>query len=639
MFKLNAPATVFSLWLYSGNPGYHVMTGIYSGTAGSIGSLIVSSSPQTMVIGWNGFSITPTYLNPGTYWLAYDYQATGFTVYEASAPSTIANTLAYSNGTVSFGTTMPANMPITITYDSSSPLAYDSIYAVYCDAPTFTPTASNTFTPSFTVTITPTPTNSLTPTDTGTLTPNTPSPTNTYTITLTPTNTITFTITPTPNMSLTPDCGALAVIFGDTSLTGSPVTAGYSGEMHASRYTMPSDGTVETISLYVLPADVGYKANVALYNNDATGVSMTTLVAQSGTTVAPFQILTAGWNVFKIPNSPVTAGDYWLAYIFSSAPVTNYSLLQPSTSVQLRSFAFVGNGILPNSWFYPVSATSWSPTYLDYIQEPIYASYCPGVVYTHTYTPTLTPTLSPTFTNTVSPTLTGTLTPNTPTFTITQTYTPTINLSLTPDCGAAAVSFGNAVITGTPGTSYYSSEMWATRYTMPSSGTVETISLYVPPADAGVQANVALYTNNAATTTIGNLVNQSGPAPQILSAGWNVFPIPNSPVTAADYWLAYIFNTNPTPSPTPPPGYSIVYQSTAAPVSNTMAYALTPTSWTYPYALPSSTPTWPITYINNLQQPIYANYCPGTVNTNTPTNSPTVTPTSTVSNTATNSPT
>src|ERR1019366_5541318 len=157
--------------------------------------------------------------------------------------------------------------------------------------------------------------------------------------------------------------------------------------------------------------------------------------------------------------------------------------------------------------------------------DPIYASYCPGVFNTNTptpsdtSTPSYTPTLSPTFTFTSTPTITGTILTNTPTFTGTQTYTPTLNLSLTPDCGASAVSFGCDNITPTPIYVSYASEWWSTRYTMPSNGTVETISLYAPPGDAGYQANVAMFANNAATTTIGNLINQSA-SPQVLTSGW-----------------------------------------------------------------------------------------------------------------------
>ncbi len=143
------------------------MAGIYGGAASAIGGVTVSSAPQASIVGWNGIPITPTYLAAGNYWLAYSYNTVaGYTVFNTT--STTAGAFAFTDGVVPFGT-MPANMPATISYDATGSAISDAIYAVYCDAPTNTPTPSNTPTYSKTPTLSPTATITSTPTNTGTV--------------------------------------------------------------------------------------------------------------------------------------------------------------------------------------------------------------------------------------------------------------------------------------------------------------------------------------------------------------------------------------------------------------------------------------------------------------------------------------
>ena len=96
------------------------------------------------------------------------------------------------------------------------------------------------------------------------------------------------------------------------------------------------------------------------------------------------------------------------------------------------------------------------------------------------------------------------------------------------------------------------------------------MSLYATALSVGSTAEVALYTNNAATTTMGSLVAWS--TTQILTAGWNVFQVNSAPVTAGDYWLAYIFAA--------PVSYGFVYQ-VSTPGVNTLAYTNAVSSWTF----------------------------------------------------------
>lgn len=468
MFTLSKPASVYSLWLYCPAANIQVMAGIYSGPASNIGGLVVSSAPQTTLVGWNGISITPTYLGPGDYWLAYSYNVTGQYVY--STTSTTANALAYTSGPITFSTgTLPGSMPATVSYDSTSPYASDTIYAVYCDAPTATATPSNTPTNTPTVTI------SFTPTTTGTIFTNTPSSTKTLSPTFTQTATNTLTLTNTPNPSLTPDCGAAATFFGEAVTVGSsPQTVIPATGMIAFLYNLPQSGTVETMSVYLPSQDANlFYVEPAIYTNNQSTTTMGNLLAQAVT----YQISEAGWNTFKVPNTPLAAGNYWLAYAYSG-PVSVLNIVEDYYGGTSNVYAYSSPLA---SWTLPANGSGVTE-YGNSFYEPIIANYCPGTV--NAYTPTSTPTFTATFT----PTSTGTIFTSTPTPTSTSTLTATPNPSLTPSCGASALLFGDTNATATPVGATFDAEMWASRYTMPSDGTVETISLYAPPADAGFLA-------------------------------------------------------------------------------------------------------------------------------------------------------
>jgi fimbrial isopeptide formation D2 family protein len=595
MFTLNTPATVYSLWLESGNAGISVVTGIYQGAASNIGNLIVQSAPQPVLNGWNGFPITPTYLNAGNYWLAYMYNTTSYDVYDTS--STKADTLAYTSASVTFST-MPGTFP-TPSYDTPpantqtpNSYSYDSIYAVYCAAPTLTPTPSNTPTYSNTPTSSPTLTVTFTPTNTGTIFTNTPSPTNTLTPTLTPSVTNTFTPTNTPNPSLTPDCGAAAVSFGDTDTCCEASTVISTTAMRACRYTLSQSGTVETMAMYLPAQDAGlFYMEVGLYTNNSSTTQIGSLLTESVT----YQTSVAGWNLFQVPAVQVTAGDYWLAYLYSG-PVSSFAIISQTLAPSgndLPSGLSSANYSPLGTFAFPASGSVTQ--YVADFYEPIVANLCPG------YVSTSTPTNSPTITLTPSPTPTA-----------------------TSPCGASATYFGSTNTSGGAIT-LQSEELLAYANSLPVDGTVYGISLYATAYDANDLAEVALYSSQG--TTMGALIADANP--QTLTAGWNNFSLPASPVTAGNYWLTYLFQA--------PVGYSIVYQTPTPGVTPpTLAYDLGVTTTVFP----ASAASWgaSLAYTNTILGPIVANYCPGSINTATPTNSPTLTPTSTISATPTNSP-
>ena len=598
MFSLNVPATVYSIWLESA-AGYHVMTGIYGGSVSNIGGVTVSSAPQTTVAGWNGFPITPTYLPNGTYWLAYSVNSVSYNYWTATSVNP--NYWAYTDTAFTFGT-MPSAMPGPVTYDSTTPYISDSIYAVYCNAPTNTATPSKTPSSTPTPTIPQTPTGTFTPTNTGS--PDTPTesftPTSTATPTpsFTPTLTPTFTCTATPNLSLTPDCGAAATFFGDMNTTGGPVTAVSDLAFRACRYTLNESGTVETMSLYLPAQDAGeYYVTVAIYANGASMV-VGSLLTQAVT----YQTSVAGWNAFQVTPYPLTAGDYWLAYMYSGSSPSTFALdyqssPPPGAPTSGNTACNFGPPPAGSGFTFPASG-SFIPTsplpptpgayYATSFYEPIVANLCPG------YVSTSTPTNSPTMTATLSPTPTA-----------------------TSPCGASATYFGNTNTSGAT-TVLQPVEMRACRYTIPINGTVYAISLYASASVTGL-GEVALYSDQGGT--MGTWITDSGDNPQTLTPGWNIFPVTATPVTAGAYWLTYLYDS--------PVSYSVVYQTTGG--TNTLAYDTAVTTGVWPVTASS----WPISYANNFQEPIIADYCPGSINTPTPTNSPTLTPTFTVSNTST----
>src|SRR5579871_3774331 len=536
-FSLSVPATVYSLWLYSTNPGGQVMAGVYSGSVSSIGSLVVSSAPQTMITGWNGIPITPTYMAANTYWLGYCYSGATFTAHYIN--STTPNALAFTNGSVAFGT-MPASMPATINYDSATPYISDSIYAVYCNAPTNTPTATRTPSSTPTPTITPTFPNSFTPTSTGspdTFTPSyTPTSSATPTPSFTPTQSPTFTYSPTPDLSLTPECGAAATFFGDNQACCGPTTAFSLYAFRACRYTLNQTGTVETMSLYLPPQDAGeFYVTTAIYSN-GPGTVVGNLLTQAVT----YQASVAGWNVFQVAPMGLTAGDYWLAYMYSGSSPSTFALdyqtsPPPGNSAVSMTACNYGpppagaNFTFPTTGaFVPTSPPPPTPGshYANQFYEPIVANFCPGFVSTNTPT-------------------------NSPTMTATQTPTPTA----TSPCGGSASYFGD---TNTTGITVLAPpvQLMACPYSIPVDGTVYALSVYAS-ASVSALAEVALYSNQSGT--MGTLLVDSGSTPQTLTAGWNDFQVPATAVTAGTYWLTFLYDA--------PVSYSVVYQA-----AGTLAY-------------------------------------------------------------------
>ncbi|HVZ80436.1 MAG TPA: hypothetical protein VHE12_06480 [bacterium] len=557
LISVNKAVTVYSLWLYNGNVNPQVVTGIYNGTAGNIGSLIVQSAAQTLGFGWNGFPINPPqYLTPGTYWLADAYLGGAPVVYDTSTVGV--SVVAYTSAAITFPT-LPSAMPLP-GYDANA----DSIYAVYCLAPTSTPTITNTPTSTFTPTSSPTPTSTLTATNTGTIFTSTPTdtitftPTRTSTVTNSPSPTSSPTISPTPDLSLTPDCGGAALSFGDSNTVGGPVTALSAAAIRACRYTLPQDGMVETMSVYLPSSDSGkYYLETAIYSNTG-GNTIGNLLSQSTTYVSA-----AGWNLLKVPDAPVTAGDYWLAYLYSG-PVSSFALVYQPTPTSANSFVFIPAG----SFLFPATGSSYPASqYATSWHEPIVANYCPGTFATFTPTgtptqtgtqsPTLSPTATHTYTETGTPTLTATQTPSgTPTGT--GTPTPTWTITQTPTAT-------NSPTDSPTGTFSFTPSMTGTATGTPTASPTATSSTTPTPSQTPTASPTPTVTGT------------STPTPTVTDTP-NLTWSPTSTPTVTPTWTPTATGTStltPTPSPTPTDSPTLTLSSTR---THTPTTSMTPTA-------------------------------------------------------------
>ena len=332
VYLTNSPTGQFDLALYSDNSGPN--------------TLIVQGTAQAAVTGWNILSVAPTYLAPGTYWIACEVQSGTEVAYSAGGST---NYVAQSWG--SFPSPYPSG-GVGVA-DSLS------LYLSYCleNTPTFTltPTFSptSTRTPSFTPTGTPTSSPTITWTPTKTSTPTvTSSPTITRTPTDTPIFTYTSTATTTPTSYLTPvptvaswpvtypggiavdGNGYVYVVDGYNTLIrkftslGSPVTSwGGSG-------TLPTGLAVDSSSSTIYVANGGSNGNIQYFDPNGN------LLGQFGV----YNSAATGYGTFKLPYSVALDGSGNI-YV---ADYLNYNI-QKFSGPTTASFVTQWSSTLPES--------------------------------------------------------------------------------------------------------------------------------------------------------------------------------------------------------------------------------------------------------------------------------------------------
>ncbi len=137
-YTLNQAMTVTSMNLYmgSGTSGCGVV-GVYSDNAGVPGSLLAQSGISALAPGWNSFSLPPTLLAAGKYWLSGSFSGNAVFDYSNGGGGTMRfETYAYTGG-------LPSGVGSTTGYGWLM-----SAYAGGCLRPTPTPTPTDTFTPT-----------------------------------------------------------------------------------------------------------------------------------------------------------------------------------------------------------------------------------------------------------------------------------------------------------------------------------------------------------------------------------------------------------------------------------------------------------------------------------------------------------
>lgn len=235
---------------------------------------------------------------------------------------------------------------------------------------------------------------------------------------------------------------------------------------------------------------------------------------------------------------------------------------------------------------------------------------------TSTATNTATPTTAPPPTNTPANTATPTTAPP-PTSTPTDTSTPTAtNTSVAP----STLDFGVTTSGGTNDDSDYGA-MDGSPAVLASSGTLQSLSLFVGATEPGAKIRMALYNTNASGNP-STLITQTGEADAL--AGWNTVPVPGGVnLNAGTYWIMAQTNNRAT-----------VYRvQDGLPSSNAIGWRL------FSYAsFPSTFGT--ITKFSGQAYDMFGTVqLAGPPPTATPTNTATATPTATATATLTPTPT
>lgn len=365
-YGLAQPALVYSLSLYIELGLGQVRVAIYANNAGLPGALIVQSQPQAEQAGWNMIHITPTYLPPGNYWLAYQFSGSDLaaTYYTSGSPSGV-----YVNAP-SFGN-FPSSFPLTGVYSYNANWCF---YASYCPVALYTNT----------------------PTATGTL------PTYTPTVTYTPTSTATKTWTPTPSYTPTsthtPGCANTVIADISSNINGTPVIGNNTG--------LPS--------LY----------SCGVYGPGSDALYTFYLTTPQTITVSNCNSASNWFTNFKIFQGACGCGDV----IGSSGPMCGFASYGSQLSVTLgtgRYYLTVEGYTSADHGNYQIWISNLIPTATPTSTYTPTFSLTP--TWTGTFTATFTRTSTPTITNTPTGTLPTATFTGTPTSTPTTTPTASIH--------------------------------------------------------------------------------------------------------------------------------------------------------------------------------------------------------------------
>ncbi|HVZ79852.1 MAG TPA: hypothetical protein VHE12_03525 [bacterium] len=324
-----------------------IQMSIYTDNGGAPQSLIVASTQQAAVSGWNVLDTPQTILPSGDYWIAV-------TSPSSSSGINLSNDYG-TTGDCHYTNASPGSLPAAFGAGSSTDWNF-SMFADYCalaGSPTPDPTETFTFTP-----------------------------------TATPTNTPTF--TETVNSSCQ---GNYA--FGNNFV--GPSSVGIDNGSFATRAVLPVGATVTKLHCYITTTN-GRHYKMGLYSDSGSGPG--TLIAGSASLAAA-----TGWNTADIPDTTLPAGTYWIAGSNADSGITPGPVFATQNYGDDATDGYSTFGIIPSTF----SGSGPDSYTFDFYAEYCVLSGSPTPVpsVTWTFTPTATPTSTPTATQTPNLSCTG----------------------------------------------------------------------------------------------------------------------------------------------------------------------------------------------------------------------------------------
>ncbi len=303
-------------------------------------------------------------------------------------------------------------------------------------------------------------------------------------------DTPTVTLTPTPPPSTCGGFGAQGPVTDPGSVGGLSTRFGL--------YHLDAYADVSQVDFFITTAQSNATGlvRVFVYSNNSVNGTPLSLLGNSTAQVMTFQ---QGWNGVALPDLQLSPGDYWLG---ASVNVTG-------PGYDWWCSADTGGG--GNSQDY---ADNFPPAGLSYYVSTGYPDFTFRAICSQPVTvPTSTPTSTPT-----------------------QTYTPTATTTPCDGLGTSLTGNDCGGLTG-EGTRFG-------QYTLNTSSTVAGISVYITSTSSPIlgMAKAFIYTPNGSNGLPDTLVAESSAIVVTWQQGWNIIPLPDTPLSPGVYWLGACLN-------------------------------------------------------------------------------------------------
>jgi hypothetical protein len=372
---LSQAAAVRSLSFYVDAAAGSLRLGVYSDNAGSPGTLQASTDSTVAVAGWNTLSVTtPVQLNPGTYWLAYEYDNAGLTLRSVpGGAASMGRAFSYAAMPASFGATdnrwtghwsfyatlstgadagsgdgeppsVPTDLAATVASSSQINLSWNASsdnvgvigYAIYrCSGAGCSPTTQVATSPTAAFN------------DSGL------SASTTYGYAVSAYDAAgNASASSSPAQFGTTQAGSAGQLtLGDTTVEAQ-VDDGNNGQLNAQPVTLGQSATLQSLSFFVGTAAGNLRLGIYSDSRGSPG----TLQAQTDSAAA-----VSGWNTLNVTSSvQLNPGSYWLVYEYDNAGLSFRSVAGGS-QVKWRGSTFAA---LPSSFGTPTG--SWAGRFSFY---------------------------------------------------------------------------------------------------------------------------------------------------------------------------------------------------------------------------------------------------------------------------------